>query len=107
KYFLYGFVIQLLFLNFGLVVNAKGQYKSIEEVNIKVSTDQLTIGQFFKEVQRQTDFKFSYDSKKVDRSMILRFENKKGVVEDFLKETTKQSGLSFRQYNNSIDVKMD
>src|SRR5690606_24184587 len=107
KYFLYGFAIQLLFLNFGLVVKAKGQYKSIEEVHINLSKEQLTLGQFFKEVQRQTPFKFSYDSKKVDRSSILTFESKKGVVEDFLKEATKQSTLSFRQYNHSIDVLKD
>jgi TonB-linked SusC/RagA family outer membrane protein len=107
KYFLYGFVIQLLFLNFGLATSAKGQYKSIEEVTVRISNKQLTIGQFFKEVQRQTSFKFSYDSKKVDRFTLLTFEHTKGTVEDFLKEASKQSILSFRQYNNSIDVLKD
>ncbi|MEX2593941.1 MAG: TonB-dependent receptor [Anditalea sp.] len=107
RYFLYGFVIQLLFLNFGLAINAKGQYKSIEEVTVSISNEQLTIGRFFKEVQRQTPFKFSYDSKKVDRFTLLSFENTKGTVEEFLIEASKQSILSFRQFNHSIDVKRD
>src|SRR5690606_32120768 len=107
QYFLYGFVLQLLFLNFGLAIHAKGQYKCIEEVTISIEKEQLTLGQFFGEVQRQTPFTFSYDSKKVDRLSKLTFENKKGTVEDFLKEVSGQSSLSFRQFNNSIDVLKD
>ncbi|HLU89431.1 MAG TPA: carboxypeptidase-like regulatory domain-containing protein, partial [Cyclobacteriaceae bacterium] len=107
RYFLYGFFMQFLFLNLGLATHVNGQYKSIEEVSIRLPDEQLTLGQFFKEVQRQTPFKFSYDSKKVDRMTLLTFERKKGVVEEFLKEATRQSALSFRQYNHSIDVLKD
>src|SRR5690606_34006711 len=101
RYFLYGFFMQFLFLNLGLATHVNGQYKSIEEVSIRLPDEQLTLGQFFNEVQRQTPFKFSYDSKKVDRMTLLTFERKKGVVEEFLKEATRQSSLSFRQYNHS------
>ena len=105
KYALYGFVLQLLFLNFGLPIHAKGQYKKIEKVTISLSSEKLTVDQFFKEVQAQTPFVFSFDSKKIDRSAPLAFTNKQGTVEDLLVEASRQSSLSFRQINHSIDVK--
>ncbi|WP_209330174.1 SusC/RagA family TonB-linked outer membrane protein [Lunatimonas salinarum] len=107
RYFLYGFTIQLLFLNLGLAVNANGQYKSIEEVNVRLSSEGLTVGQFFREVQRQTPFKFSYDSRIIDRMIPLSFSEKEGTLEGFLKQAARQGELSFRQYNHSIDVLRD
>src|SRR5690554_4284421 len=107
RFFLYGFMIQLLFLNFGLAGNANGQYKSIEKVSIQLSGEELTLGQFFKEVQRQTPFKFSYDSRKVDRLAPLTFTDREGVLESFLVQAARQGVLSFRQYNHSIDVLKD
>jgi len=105
QYFLYGFVLQLLVLNFGLPIHAKGQYKSIDKVVISLSANEMTVDEFFKEVQRQTPFTFSYDSKKIDRKAKLAFDDKKGAVEEFLVKASRQSALSFRQINHSIDVK--
>src|SRR5690606_28068493 len=105
QYFLYGFVLQLLDLNFGLPIHAKGQYKSIDKVVISISANEMTVGEFYKEVQRQTPFTFSYDSKKIDRKAKLAFDDKKGAVEEFLVKASRQSALSFRQINHSIDVK--
>lgn len=105
KYALYGFVLQLLFLNFGLPIQAKGQYKKIEKVTISLSSEKLTVDQFFKEVQAQTPFVFSFDGNKIDRSAALTFGSKKGTVEGLLLEASQQASLSFRQINHSIDVK--
>src|SRR5690606_39509068 len=57
------------------------------------------------DLQKQTPFVFSYDSKKINRNTKLNFENKRGTVEDFLVEASHQGMLSFRQINHSIDVK--
>src|SRR5690606_4560908 len=105
QYFLYGFILQLLVLNFGLPINAKGQYKRIERVTVSLSQKDLSIEQFFKEVEAQTPFVFSFDSKKIDKSDPLAFENNQGTLEGLLIEASQQSNLSFRQINHSIDVK--
>jgi TonB-linked SusC/RagA family outer membrane protein len=107
QYFLYGFVLQLLLFNFGLPIQAKGQYKSIDKVIVTLSSEDMTVNEFFKEVQKQTPFVFSYDSKKINRNTKLNFENKRGTVEDFLVEASHQGMLSFRQINHSIDVLME
>ncbi|MFC4871650.1 SusC/RagA family TonB-linked outer membrane protein [Negadavirga shengliensis] len=107
KYFLYGFILQLMLFNFGFAIDANGQYKSIEEVTISISNEELSLSQFFREIQRQTPFKFSFDHKEVDRTVVLTFEEKTGTVEKFLIAAAKQSKLSFRQINNNIDVVKD
>lgn len=107
RYFLFGFLIQLVFLNFGLAVKANGQYKSIDDVTVRISSKELTLGQFIKEVQRQTPFKFSYDSKEVSRAKNLSFPFNHGILEEFLIEVAKQGAFSIRQNNHSIDVLKD
>ncbi|WP_158857116.1 SusC/RagA family TonB-linked outer membrane protein [Lunatibacter salilacus] len=104
KCFLYGLVLQTLLLNLVLALNANGQYKNIEEVRVTLSSDQLSLNQFFKEVQRQTPFKFSYEHRDVDRQLSVTFAKKEGPVIDFLREAAQQSELSFRQVNHGIDV---
>ncbi|HSI75843.1 MAG TPA: SusC/RagA family TonB-linked outer membrane protein, partial [Lunatimonas sp.] len=69
-----------------------------------LSADRLSLDQFFKEVQRQTPFKFSYEHREVDRQLALTFVKKEGPVIDFLREAAQQSHLSFRQVNHGIDV---
>ena len=104
KGFLYGLVFQMLVVNFTSVIQAKGQYKSIEEVTIRLSAPSLSIGQFFKEVERKTPFKFAFDNQRLDRSQIILFDQQKGTVEESLIVAGKQLKLSFRQINNTIDV---
>jgi TonB-linked SusC/RagA family outer membrane protein len=106
KGFLYGLVFQMLVVNFTSVIQAKGQYKSIEEVEVTLSDKNLGVITFFDEVKRQTPFRFSYDKRSLKKSNDLIFSETKGTVEDFLIEVSLQSNLNFRQFNNTIDVKM-
>ena len=85
KCFLYGLVLQTLLLNLVLALNANGQYKNIEEVRVTLSAEQLSLNQFFREVQRQTPFKFSYEYRDVDRQQSVTFVKKAGPVIDFLR----------------------
>lgn len=104
KCFLYGLVLQTLLLNLVLALNANGQYRNIEEVRVTLSAEQLSLQQFFREVQRQTPFKFSHEYRDVDKQQTVTFAKKEGPVIDFLMEAAQQSQLSFRQVNHGIDV---
>ena len=101
---LYGFVLQTLMLNLVIAMHANGQYKTIEEVRVTLTADQLTLDRFFREIQRQTPFKFSFENRDMERNMDLSFAKKEGSVMDFLKEVSFQTELSFRQINHGIDV---
>lgn len=104
KCFLYGLLLQTFLLNFGFALSANGQYKNIEEVKVTLSQEALSVREFFREIQKQTPFKFSYDNKDVDSDFLVTFEYTSGTVVDFLKVTASQSGLAFRQVNHRIDV---
>ncbi|WP_228691214.1 TonB-dependent receptor [Lunatimonas sp.] len=105
RYFLFGFVIQMLIFNFVLAVNVNGQYKSIDEVRVQIDREVLTLQQFFSIVQKQTPFQFSYDHKDLDRGTLVYLEKADGTVEDYLTDISKQTAIAFRQLNHSINAK--
>lgn len=105
RYFLYGFIIQTLVFNFVFANSVKGQYKSIEEVQVSFTEKELKLASFFKEVEKQSAFVFVYDLKDIDKNAKILLGNKNGSVEDYLLTLSRQLGLKFRQVNNSIEVK--
>lgn len=105
KYFLHGFIIQMLVFNFVLATNVKGQYKSIEEVKVRIEKKSVTLVEFFKTIEYQTPFNFLYDHNQIDEKFLITVQSKSGSVESFLKEVALQANLGFRQVNNGIDVK--
>lgn len=107
KYFLYGFIIQFMMLNFVLASAVNGQYKPIDKVNVRFDKKSLTLNQLFNSIERQTQFNFLFDQKDIDGKSTIDISNLSGTVETFLIEVSMQSNLRFRQVNNGIDVKLD
>jgi TonB-linked SusC/RagA family outer membrane protein len=105
KYFLYGFIVQLMLFNLVLANSAKGQYKGIDEVVVSLSTKNMTLGQFFGQIEAQSPFNFSFDRKQVNTSIQITLNDYSSLVEDLLVEVARQTQLSFRQINHTIDVK--
>ncbi|MBB6327804.1 TonB-linked SusC/RagA family outer membrane protein [Algoriphagus iocasae] len=107
KYFLYGFIVQFLAINFGLATTVAGQYKPIDKVWVKMEKESLSLHQFFKLIEKQTSYSFLYDQKDINGSDQIQLLTATGTVESFLIAVSKQSNLRFRQVNNSIDVKIN
>src|SRR5690606_8296794 len=105
RYFLQGFLLQMLFFNFVLAVNVNAQYKKIDEVLITLDRNELTLTQLFKQIESKTDFQFAYDRQDIDRDFSITVDTRKASVEDYLKQAARQASLSFRQVNHNIDVK--
>ncbi|WP_215224066.1 SusC/RagA family TonB-linked outer membrane protein [Echinicola shivajiensis] len=105
KYFIYGFVVQLMFLNLVMASEVSAQYKSIDEVQLTVPNRTLSINKFIEFVETNTDFQFAFDKKDIDRNQKLHFERKSDSLEGFLRQMAGQASVSFRQVNNGIDVK--
>lgn len=105
KHFLYGFLFQLLVINFTFAWHANGQLKSIDEVTISLKRERLSLAQFFYQVEKQTDFVFNYDRRDINLVATLEFSKTNGTVEQFLVEAAKSNGLSFQQINRNINVK--
>ncbi|MCE7057949.1 TonB-dependent receptor [Algoriphagus sp. AGSA1] len=107
KYFLYGFIVQMMVFNFVLATNVNGQYKSIDQVHIRIDKESITLSQFFKSIEKQTPFNFLYDTDQINPATVINLQERSGSVESFLRQVSMQSNLRFRQVNNGIDVKED
>jgi TonB-linked SusC/RagA family outer membrane protein len=107
KYFLYGFIIQFLAINLGLATDVVGQYQPIDKVWVKMDKESMSVQQFFRLIERQTDYNFIYDHQQINGSTPLQIDLKSGTVESYLIEVSHQSNLRFRQVNNGIDVKIN
>ena len=46
RYLLYGFSLQLVFFNLVLALNVSAQFQSIEEVKVRVTKNEMTLGEF-------------------------------------------------------------
>ncbi|WP_439487752.1 SusC/RagA family TonB-linked outer membrane protein [Algoriphagus sp.] len=105
KYFLYGFIVQMMVFNFVLAIEVNGQYKSIDKVQVKIDRELISLIQLFKSIEKQTPFNFLYDHKQIDSETVIILTEHSGSVESFLRQVSIQSNLRFRQVNNGIDVK--
>lgn len=105
KYFLYGFISQLILFNFLLANPVKGQYKGIDQVKVNLSSNSLTINSFINQIESQSPFVFSFDKKTISPNPTLFFSKTSGTVEELLIEVATQTQLNFRQINHTIDVK--
>src|SRR5690554_1416187 len=99
----------LLILTCGPIVasTSNAQVKSIDKVFINLDKKNYSLPQFFKETERQTDFKFFYTDQVLNNNGRMDFVKNRGNVEEFLIEIAKQTDLRFRQVNNTISVISD
>ncbi|WP_222439135.1 TonB-dependent receptor [Echinicola salinicaeni] len=104
KYFLYGFVVQLMFFNLVMASEVNAQYKSIDEVKMQVPSRTMTFDQIIQHIETTTDFQFAFDKSDIDRDQVIMLNKRNDTVEGILRQIAAQNDVSFRQVNNGIDV---
>ncbi|UZR95286.1 SusC/RagA family TonB-linked outer membrane protein [Chondrinema litorale] len=105
KLFLYGLLLQTVFYSVILASEGTAQVKNVKEVDVIVNADISTLNAFFKDIERQTLYKFAYSDQN------LRHDKIKGKLQsgernfyEVLRELSKINKLKFKQVNNSISV---
>lgn len=104
KKILYAFLIQILSMSFLLANNGNAQVKRIDQVLIELHSDQKSIVEVLKEIERKTEFHFVYSVEELENLNRITVD-KKGTVYDVLVELTKLTHLNFKQVNENIIVK--
>jgi len=105
KYAGYCFIFLTLTMSTVLAEDSSAQVKGIDEVFIKLSGGQKTLGKALDEIEEITAFHFFYTDRNLDKTQLVNISNKKVTVAEHLKEMALSLGLEFRQVNNSISVK--
>ena len=99
---LYGFIIQSLF--YGLLMADPGSAQSIRDIRVSVDLKDATLKDAFREIEKETKFRFSYAKKHLDKEVVINREFDEESLEDILKEFSKVADLKFKRINDNIVV---
>ncbi len=77
--------------------------QKLEDSKVQLATRELSLNSTFKQIQNQTPFRFSFQSD-LDLSQRITLSAKDMDLLSLLQEVSNQSGLSFKQVNNSIAI---
>jgi len=99
-------LVQVLFLTTVLGYDGSAQeITSIKQITISVGFDNADLSEVLTTIERETGYKFIYDSRDISSQTGFSSSAKKRTVADLLIEVSKTYGLQFKQVNNSISVK--
>lgn len=105
KRILYAFAIQLFFVSFLLANDGNAQRKTVEQVIVTVQLTNAELPAAFSAIEKQTKFKFTYNTGMVNLDQKVTLDRKKTALYDVLTDMIKQTGLSFIQINENIHVR--
>lgn len=104
KLFTYAFLIQSLSMSFLFAGNGNAQIKSIEDVMIQIALQEESIENVFSKIEKASTFTFLYTNRDTKNLPKISVKSKKQSLYEVLKEIAVQTGLEFKQVNNSILV---
>jgi TonB-dependent starch-binding outer membrane protein SusC len=106
KFYLYGFVVQLFFLNLihASPTNAQGSL-DIRQVFINLTLEDASLERTFEEISSQSGFTFIYDQKLAQDAPLVHLQAANTTMEEVLLQLSASHGLSFRQVDEKISVR--
>ncbi|NJN27219.1 MAG: TonB-dependent receptor [Cyclobacteriaceae bacterium] len=102
---MYGIALQVFFLGVLLSKPLEAQtIQSVKDVEISMNLSNATLTDCFREIEKQTNYKFSFDHTIIDKQVRFNFKTKNKSVSEVLLEISREAGLKFKQVNNNINV---
>lgn len=105
RLFTIAFLAQCLTMSFLLAWNGKAQVKSIEEVNVSLSLNEVKVEDAFKALENSTGFNFVFAIREIKDSPMISFTSNGGSLYAILSEIAMQANLNFKQVDLNIHVK--
>ncbi|NJN24788.1 MAG: hypothetical protein HC819_01755 [Cyclobacteriaceae bacterium] len=106
KLLVYGVSLQCVFLSLLFASDTEAQrIKTVYEVNIDISFDKAPLIEVLKTVENATPFRFSFIDSDISKNAMMELSIKQQNVGELLMQISRQTGLTFRQVNNNINVK--
>ncbi|TRX54900.1 TonB-dependent receptor [Fulvivirga sp. M361] len=102
KFLFYVVFLQTLFASLLHAGESKGQQKSLYEVKVRIGPGTQHVLHIFREIERETDFVFSYNDKYVRNAEV--FVGTYQTLGELLEEISRNADLQFRRINENIHV---
>ncbi|MBV6639409.1 MAG: SusC/RagA family TonB-linked outer membrane protein [Cyclobacteriaceae bacterium] len=104
RYVIIGILIQSLLYSFALPESGTAQKISIEEIEISIDVNNLTVQETLDKVEAATDFEFAYKRKIIDNGQKLSFGQQRTTIAELLRSISKETNLGFKRVNEVIYV---
>ncbi|MBD3628944.1 TonB-dependent receptor [Cyclobacterium sp.] len=106
KYYLYGFLIQMLFLPliYAAPSNAQGSL-DIKQVHLSLDLEDVSLEETFSEIMRLTEFSFIYDDRLLEGADQVSIQIEDQTLESVLLSLSSSHQLAFKQVDDKISVK--
>jgi TonB-linked SusC/RagA family outer membrane protein len=104
KFVLYGYACLVVTMTSVVAHSVNGQVKSIEEIRVALTNQNLTIKQVFETIEAESDLRFFYFEKNVDLNQKVTLIPDRRWVADILAELSSKTDLKFKQINTTIAV---
>src|SRR5690606_17017209 len=103
--FTVAFMIQCLTMSFLLARNGNAQVKSIEEVSVHLSMDEVEVEKAFRELENLTNYSFVFATRELKDLPLVSFESYGESLYDVLLDISTQANLNFKQVDLNIHVR--
>ncbi|MCG8310629.1 MAG: SusC/RagA family TonB-linked outer membrane protein [Cytophagales bacterium] len=104
KYAVYSFILQGIFCTFALSYNSDAQVRMLNEIDLNISFNKVSLEETFRKLEKVTDFNFAYLLDELPDYKIS-LDRQKRTLEQVLMSIAEQSGVSFKRVNETIHVK--
>ncbi|MFO7826227.1 MAG: SusC/RagA family TonB-linked outer membrane protein [Cyclobacterium sp.] len=105
KLFTLAFTLQCFSMSLLLAWNGNAQVKSIEDVPVHLSLNEVKVEKAFKELERITEYNFVFANREVRDTPLISVDSQGESMYDLLVSIASQSHLSFKQVDQNIHVK--
>ena len=95
--------VQAFSASFLIASDGNAQSKSIYDIGLNLRFNETPILDAFQKIERNTDFKFSFNTETLDRDLRVSFKGRASIGE-VLEDISKQTSLLFRRVDYSIHV---
>lgn len=104
KLLLYGTIFQTLFFTVLMAKEGKAQRESVHKIQLSIAWHNVTLSQAFSDLERKTQFKFTYHHNKVDDKVTVNFSAANTSLGKVLLFMSENARLRFQRINDNIHV---
>ena len=103
RFFFFALCLQTLAITVLFAKGSNAQSKSIYEIGVTINFTDTPVLEIFKEIEKETDFNFSFNSEAVDNNLQVTFHGET-TVGLLLEEVSRQTNLMFKRVDDNIHV---
>lgn len=97
-------LLLVIFFTVSSLTASPGSAQTLSDVKVSIEINKGTLRSAFSQIEKQTDFRFAYRNELISAFKSLSVGKETRSVKSILDELLQETGLSYKQLNNSIII---